>query len=86
MADMETTVDKYVSCVESTFGSCKLNKHTYTNCAVRYAKTNDGSVTMDQDEYIKQLRPIIHPELTGANAEAKATKLISDILVSLRGA
>ena len=41
---------------------------------------------MDQDEYIKQLRPITHPELTGAPAEAKATKVITDMFVSLRGA
>eukprot|EP00959_Pyramimonas_sp_CCMP1952_P270088 5646189-Pyramimonas_sp.AAC.1 len=30
---------------------------------------------MDQDEYINQLRPITHPELTGAAADAKAPKL-----------
>eukprot|EP00959_Pyramimonas_sp_CCMP1952_P315129 6595923-Pyramimonas_sp.AAC.1 len=41
---------------------------------------------MDQDEYIKQLRPITRPELTGAAADAKATKLITDVFVSLRGA
>eukprot|EP00959_Pyramimonas_sp_CCMP1952_P459398 9478191-Pyramimonas_sp.AAC.1 len=41
---------------------------------------------MNQDEYIKQLRPITHPELTGATADAKATKLITDMFVSLRGA
>ena len=68
------------------FGACQLNKHTYTNCAVRYVKTEDGSVTLDQDEYIKQLRPIIHPELTGADAESKATKIVSEMFVSLRGA
>eukprot|EP00959_Pyramimonas_sp_CCMP1952_P136844 2863535-Pyramimonas_sp.AAC.1 len=41
---------------------------------------------MDQDEHIKQLRPITHPELTGAAADAKATKPITDMSVSLRGA
>eukprot|EP00959_Pyramimonas_sp_CCMP1952_P294613 6162143-Pyramimonas_sp.AAC.1 len=34
MAGTEDTTDKYAKCVEDTFG-CKLNKHTYTNCALR---------------------------------------------------
>ena len=75
-----------MGCVESTFGACKLNKHTCTKCVVRYAESKDGSVTLDHDEYIKQLRPIIHQELTGVNADSKATKVISDMFVSLRGA
>ena len=55
----------------------------FTNCGVRYSKTAQD-VSMDQDEYIKTLRPIQHPELTGAPAEAAASKIVSDMLVSLR--
>eukprot|EP00959_Pyramimonas_sp_CCMP1952_P228349 4774502-Pyramimonas_sp.AAC.1 len=58
----------------------------YTDCAVRYTKTDQGDVILDQDEYIEQLRPITRPELTGAAADAKATKLIADMFVGLRGA
>ena len=86
MTGEASAIDRYVKCVETTFGECKLNKHSYTNCAVRYAKHDDGSVSLDQDEYIKQLRPIQHPELTGAPAESKATKIVADMFVSLRGA
>eukprot|EP00959_Pyramimonas_sp_CCMP1952_P153972 3221282-Pyramimonas_sp.AAC.1 len=86
MADTEDTIDNYVKGVEDTFGKCKLNKHTYTNCAVRYTKDEDGHVTLDQDEYIKQLRPIQHPGLTGADADARATKMEADMFVILRGA
>eukprot|EP00959_Pyramimonas_sp_CCMP1952_P352558 7386521-Pyramimonas_sp.AAC.1 len=50
MAGTEGTIDKYIKCVGDTFGKCKLNKHTYTNCAVRYTKDEDGNVTLDQDE------------------------------------
>eukprot|EP00959_Pyramimonas_sp_CCMP1952_P387079 8112112-Pyramimonas_sp.AAC.1 len=46
----------------------------------------DGNVTLGQDEYIKQLRPIQHPELTGAGAGAEACKMVADMFVSLRGA
>eukprot|EP00959_Pyramimonas_sp_CCMP1952_P232910 4867653-Pyramimonas_sp.AAC.1 len=86
MAGTEDTIDKYVKCVEDTFGKCKLSKHTCTNCAVRYTKGEDGNVTLDQDEYIKQLRPIQRPELTGADADAQAIKMVADMFVSLRGA
>ena len=56
MAGTEAQIDKCVKCVENTFGVCQLNKHACANCAVRYTKTDDGSVVFDQDEYIKQLR------------------------------
>eukprot|EP00959_Pyramimonas_sp_CCMP1952_P447797 9376645-Pyramimonas_sp.AAC.1 len=86
VACTEDTVDKYVKCVADTFGKCKLNKHTSTNCAVIYTKDEGGNVTLDQDEYIKQLRPIQHRELTGAGADAQAAKTVADMFVSLRGA
>ena len=35
---------------------------------------------------MNQVRPITHSELTGASAEAKATKTVADMFVSLRGA
>eukprot|EP00959_Pyramimonas_sp_CCMP1952_P017712 375568-Pyramimonas_sp.AAC.1 len=78
MTGLEKNVDDYVQRVEKVFGKCKLNKHSYTNCAVRYTKNEQGDVIMDQDEYIKHIRPITHPELTGAAADANATKLITD--------
>ncbi len=86
MAGKEQKIDDYVKRVEQVFGKCKLNKHTFTNCGIRYLKDKDGSVIMDQDDYIKTLRPIVHPELTGAAADAKVTKHIADMFVSLRGA
>ena len=82
----EAVIDSYIKHVEHTFGPCKVHKHLYTNCGVRYQKCDDGSVVMDQDEYIKTLRPIISPELTGAAPDIDATKNVADQFVSLRGA
>eukprot|EP00959_Pyramimonas_sp_CCMP1952_P400784 8398287-Pyramimonas_sp.AAC.1 len=59
MAGTEDTSEKYVSCVEDIFGKCRLNKHTYTNCAVRYTEDEDGNATLDQDGSIQQLS-LIH--------------------------
>eukprot|EP00959_Pyramimonas_sp_CCMP1952_P462232 9482911-Pyramimonas_sp.AAC.1 len=86
MAGTGDTIDKCVKCVEDTFGTRKLNKHTCTNCAVIYTQDKDDSVTLDQDEYIKQPRPIQHPEHTGAGADAQAPKMVADVFPSLRGA
>jgi hypothetical protein len=47
---------------------------------------SDHNVTLDQDEYIATMRPIMHAELTGASADDKATKAVADQFVSLRGA
>ena len=86
MAGTDSSINDYVKKVESVFGACKLNKQSYTNCAIRYTKTQDGDVIMDQDDYIKQLRPISHPDLTGADPDHKASNIVSDMFVSLRGA
>jgi hypothetical protein len=63
-----------------------MNKHLFTNCGVEYAKLENGDVVMNQDAYIKTLRPIVSPELTGAPAEAEAERNVADQFVSLRGA
>eukprot|EP00959_Pyramimonas_sp_CCMP1952_P361037 7561358-Pyramimonas_sp.AAC.1 len=86
MAGAECAIDRCVKCVEDTFGACKVNAHACANCAVRYAEDSDGNITLYQDEYTKQLRPFQHHALAGAGAEAKASKMVADICVSLRGA
>eukprot|EP00959_Pyramimonas_sp_CCMP1952_P144473 3024321-Pyramimonas_sp.AAC.1 len=58
---------------------------THAICAVRYTKDEDGSVTLNQDEYFHQLSLIQHLELTGADAGAQSTKIVADMFVSLRG-
>ena len=47
---------------------------------------SNHDVVCDQDEYSKTLRPIVHPGLTGQTVEKEATKTVTDLFVSLRGA
>ena len=83
----EVKLEEYVVIVEGEFGQCKVNKHEFTCVGVRHKKeTNTGDVVLDQDEYIKIMRPIVSPELTGAPPEKQATKGVADQFVSLRGA
>ena len=86
MTGTEKEIDKYTTEVEKVFGKCKLNKHQFTNCGVQYTKEKNGDVVLDQDAYIKTLRPIVHDELTGKSPDDKSTKAVADLFVSLRGA
>jgi len=86
MAGTEPLIDAYHAEVEKVFGSCKINKHQFTNCGVRYTMQDNHDVVMDQDVYIATMRPVVHRELTGAAAEREATKAVADMFVSLRGA
>eukprot|EP00959_Pyramimonas_sp_CCMP1952_P112755 2357278-Pyramimonas_sp.AAC.1 len=42
MTGLEKNVDDYVQRVDKVFGKCKLNKHYYSTCAVRYTKNEPG--------------------------------------------
>ena len=86
MTGTEKEIDRYTQQIEKIFGKCKLNKHQFTNCGVQYTKLDNGDVILDQDAYIKTLRPIVHLELTGKDPDVPATKTIADMFVSLRGA
>ena len=77
MAGTEEDIDEYTRVVKKEFGKCKLSKHQFTSCGVRYTMTSNHGIVCDQDEYIKTLRPLVHPELTGQAAEKEATKTIS---------
>eukprot|EP00959_Pyramimonas_sp_CCMP1952_P114843 2400905-Pyramimonas_sp.AAC.1 len=75
MAGTEGAIGKCFECAEDTPGKAQTQQHTYTNCDV--VCTKDGG---------DNLRPAQHPELTGADADAKTSKMIADMFVSLRGA
>ena len=79
-------IARYLKTVENIFGKCKISYNSFTNCGIRYNKNNHGDVEMDQDEYIATLRPVQSAELTGAPPDQLATKIVSDMFVSLRGA
>eukprot|EP00959_Pyramimonas_sp_CCMP1952_P451623 9455950-Pyramimonas_sp.AAC.1 len=85
MACTRDTIDKYVK-LQDTFGKSILDMHTCTNCAVICTKDEGGNATLGQDVYIRQLRPIQHPELPCADADTQASKMVAYMFVSLRGA
>ena len=86
MTGTEDQIDAYKIEVDKIFGSTKIHKNEYTNCGVRSKMDENHNVILDQDEYIKTLRPISSPDLTGASPEQEANKILTDMFVSLRGA
>eukprot|EP00973_Karenia_brevis_P075340 10466230-Karenia_brevis.AAC.1 len=73
MGVTEKEIDAYHVAVERVFGKCRINKTQYANCGVRHTLRKNHDVSLDRDDYVSTLRPILHPELTGAPAEDLAT-------------
>ena len=71
--------------LEHVFGKLTVTKSEFTNCGVHHKRHNDGSITLDQDEYIKALIPIKHPELSNALDTPASDELLS-LYRSLLGA
>ena len=82
----ESNVEHVITELEKVFGKLKRNYKEFTNCGIRHKQLDDGSVELDQDEYIQALIPISHPELVGANAEDYASEVLIQLFWSLLGA
>ena len=76
MACLDGNIVNHVNRLEALFGECRLDTHTSANCAVRYTMNENCDVNMDQHVCIKQLRPISHPDLVGADPGAKASNAV----------
>ena len=50
--------------LQKVFGDLKVEWNEFTNCGVRHVQdVSTKEVTLDQCEYIKNMRPISHPQL-----------------------
>ena len=47
--------------LEHVFGKLIVNRSEFANCGIRHRKHKDGTITLDQDEYIRALILISHP-------------------------
>jgi hypothetical protein len=71
--------------LEKVFGKLAVTKNEFTNCGVHHKRYPDGSITLDQNEYIKALIPIKHPELDSMH-DAPASEELLSLYRSLLGA
>ena len=73
-----------IKALEHVFGKGELDitPTNFTNCGVRHAKTDFG-YEIDQTEYLKSLKPIIHQELTGQPGDVLASQEVAKLFLSL---
>ena len=61
--------------------------YTFTNCGPRHLQgPTTFLITLDQEEYIKNMKPIIHQELKGRSSDTECTVEIIQLSMSLLGA
>ena len=68
-----TEIDHYKKCLTRVFGELDCREKEFECTGIRHKQTEDGSVVMDQTEYVKGFKPITHAELTGRKAEDPTT-------------
>ena len=72
--------------LQKVFGDLKVDWNEFTNCGVRHVQDpNTKEVTLDQHDYIKNMRPICHPQLK-SNPDEDATPELHQLYMSLLGA
>ena len=79
-------IDKTIVQLEKVFGKLAYHEQKFTNTGMRHQVMPDGSIQLDQDEYIQALKPIAHPDLIGAPADTPAPPHLQEAYGSLLGA
>ena len=90
--DLKLTGDKKIIVwvlqqIEKVFGELKIIWHEFTNCGIRHIQVKETlEISLDQEEYIKNLKPIQHAELSGPSAERECSAPLVQLFMSLLGA
>ena len=73
--------------LEAVFGELKLIKNDFTNCGVRHIQDPvTKEIELDQDEYLKALKCVRHPDLVKAPAESSLSSELHTLYMSSLGA
>ena len=73
--------------IEKVFGPLKIEWHNFTNCGVRHIQDpSTFEVTLDQAEYIKGIKTIIHTELQTSASTDKCSEAVHALYWSILGA
>ena len=73
--------------IQEVFGELKIEWFTFTNCGLRHIQGPISySITLDQEEYIKNIKPIVHQDLKGLSSDADCSAEVIQLFMSLLGA
>ena len=79
-------IEHYKKCLAEVFGDLDYSEGEFVCTGDHRRRQQDGTIRMDQTEYIKTFKPIAHPELVGTPAEAETTTAVHAVYMSLLGA
>ena len=80
-------VNDILGLLEREFGQLKIIWNTFVNCGVQHTQdVRTKEITLDQIEYAKNLKAIVHPELHGGNPETPCGTELHQLYQSLLGA
>ena len=74
---------KVLEQIEKVFGPMDRNYNEFTNCGVHQVRHKNGDIEWDQDSFIADLIPIIHPRLAGADKESALDEELTALFWSL---
>ena len=86
IAGEEREVRLLLQALEKTFGKSDRNNNNFTCVGIRHSRSEDGTITLDQNEYISALKPIQHPDITGKPMDEPCTDVVMRLYWSLLGA
>ena len=68
--------------LHALFGKLKVEWHTFSNCGVRHIQYPITKIiTLDQDDYIKALKPIFHQTLSADSSEAECDIVLTQVFM-----
>ena len=81
------TILKVLKFIQDVFGELKIEWFTFTNCGLRHIQDpKTFGITLDQEEYIKNIKPIIHEDLKGRSSDSECSQELIQLFMSLLGA
>ena len=87
MTGPKERIQKVLDALEKVFGKLVEHWDQFTNCGMRHiSDLTKGTITVDQDEYIAALKPIVHPELGRSCGENAVGGELLTLYQSLLGA
>ena len=73
--------------IQEVFGELKIEWYSFTNCGLRHIQDpTTFLITLDQEEYIKNMKPIIHQDIKGLSSDTECSVEIIQLFMSLLGA
>ena len=82
----EAEVQRLIAAIEHVFGKMDRNDTDLTCVGIHHVRSRDGTITVDQNEYITAMKPIVHPDLIGKPADEPCTETITRLYWCLLGA